>query len=263
MIILLSPSKTINPKPVEADVQPTQPRFVDEAEQLVGSVNTLGTKLASVLDVSDKLAEMNRERFAEWSAQPTKEQGSMAAWTYRGETFFGLSIEEMSDEARAYAQDHVRIVTGLYGLLRPQDVIMPYRLEMKTKLNGAWGKNLYEFWGSKLSKEIEIQKPEFVLNCASVEYSKAIAKHLPKSIAVITVKFLSHSKTGLRSKMVFAKYSRGLMARWAVENRITDPQDLKNFDVEGYEYNAEHSDESTYAFVSPPDFTIKGRFTIL
>lgn len=260
MIILLSPSKTINPKPVDDSVVSTKPIFSYQAEQLVGSVNKLGRNLASTLGVSDKLAEENRARFAIWRAKPDTTEGCPAAWSYRGETFFGLSIEKMNERSIKYAQEHLLIVSGLYGLLRPQDKIMPYRLEMSTKLKGNWGKTLYEFWGDKLSDFISDKNPGLVLNCASVEYSKAL-KNLPGDIKVITPKFLSETKTGLRSKMVFAKYSRGLIARWAIENRIKKPEDLKNFDCEGYHFSSENSTEIEYAFIAPADFTIKGRFT--
>ena len=259
MIVLLSPSKTINPKSVNGVVG-TSLQFIDEAGQLVDSVNKLGKDLGKVLGVSDKLTEENRQRFKNWS---TGDEQAMAAWAYRGETFFGLSIEQMDEASLAYAQDHLRIVSGLYGLLRPQDVIMPYRLEMSTKLSGKWGKNLYEFWGSILSDEVAQLNPTYVLNCASVEYSKAVIKHLPKDLRVITVKFLSQSPTGLKSKMVFAKYSRGLMARWAIENRVENPEDLKRFNVEGYIYDEDLSTENEYVYVAPAGFSIKGRFTKL
>ena len=250
MIILLSPSKTINPK--EFSGQTTVPIFVDRAETLVAVAKDLGENLASVFGVSEKIAQTNRQQYSEWNREGT----GPAAWAYRGETFAGLSIEKLNKDQQAFAQQHVRIVSGLYGLLRPLDSISPYRLEMSTKLKGEWGNNLYEFWSSDLAESIRQESPDFILNCASNEYSKAVEKHLPKDITVVTPKFLHEG----RAKMSFAKYTRGLMARWAIENQISKAEDVVNFDSEGYTFDTS-SDPLRPVFNAPKDFSLKGRWT--
>ena len=136
----------------------------------------------------------------------------------------------------------------------------PIAFEMKIRLKGKWGKNLYDFWGDNLAKAILKKQPTFILNCASQEYIKAVAPHLPGSLPIITPKFLHDGPTGLKPKMAFAKYSRGLMARWAIENELSDPTKTKAFDVEGYTYDPDRSSLNEPVFIAPPGFSIKGRF---
>ncbi|MFT4532452.1 MAG: cytoplasmic iron level regulating protein YaaA (DUF328/UPF0246 family) [Candidatus Saccharimonadales bacterium] len=251
MIIITSPSKTYNPKPSEVTL--TLPLFQKETDRLLGAMLRNKTKLETVLGVSQDVAKLNRDRIENWADAAT----TPAAWSYRGETFFGLSIEDLSNEDIEYAQEHLYIVSGLYGLLRPTDGIKPYRLEMSTKLKSGTASNLYQFWDDTLSETIMNSDPKFVINCASKEYSKAALKDI--NIPIITPTFLHNGK----SKMAFAKYSRGLMARWAIENRITDSKQLKQFSVEGYEYNQALSTDNKLVFVAPKGFSIKGRFTTL
>lgn len=261
MIILLSPAKTINYKPVDARVPLTKSEFFKQASELVDTLRT--QNLQKTLGVSEKLAELNAERFAAWSANAQPPQAERAAWAYRGEVYFGLSAESLSPEQLTFANNHVRIISGLYGLLRITDAIMPYRLEMKTALKGAWGKNLYDFWGSQLNNALLELQPSFVLNCASQEYLKAVQPHLPDTLRIVTPSFLHDGPTGTRPKMAFSKYSRGLMARWAIEKELLDPSVIPYFDVEGYRFDAERSTPDKPVFIAPPNFTIKGRFTKL
>jgi cytoplasmic iron level regulating protein YaaA (DUF328/UPF0246 family) len=254
MIILLSPSKTIHFK--QYDITPTTPEFLEQSQQLVTAVNKLGPKLASVFGVSNAIASENEKQFKAWSASPKPSESCPAAWAYRGETFAGLSIEKLDKTSLAFAQKKLFIISGLYGLLRPTDVIMPYRLEMSTKLKGPWGETLYEFWGDMLAKEIEKQKPEFILNCASDEYFSAVKKYLPKNLPVVTPTFLHN---GMK-KMAFSKYSRGLMARWAIEEKITKPEDVQKFHEEGYVFDAKNSQQNEPIFIAPKDFSLAGRW---
>lgn len=256
MIILLSPSKSINPKPVADWMLGSQPNFLDQAQELVNSLNELGPKLAKILGVSDKITEENRQRFKNWQ----KVGKFPAAWSYRGEVYAGLAIEKMNKKVLARAQEQIFIVSGLYGLLRPQDLILPYRLEMSTRLEGGWGKNLYSFWGGQLSKHILDQKPNFILNCSSEEYFKSIRSYLPNSLEVITPKFLAHSPDGPKPKMAFAKYTRGLMARWAIEQNISSAGEIQKFNAEGYKYQNAFSDENEPVFLAAKDFSLKGRW---
>ncbi len=257
MIIILSPSKTISPRVAASPVAPSTPLFIDDAVKLVVRVNRLGRNLGKTLGVSPKLANENRQRFLDWQSDPSPDRAIAAAWAYRGETYGGLQIEELDEVSLEYAQEHLYIVSGLYGLLRPHDQIMPYRLEMSTRLKIGTKNNLYQFWGDKLAKKITIHKPDFVLNCASDEYSKAVRPHLLTDIPVVTPKFLHDG----RSKMVFAKFMRGTMARWAISNRVSTVNELKTFGLEGYVYDEALSSIHEPVFIAPKNFTIKGRWS--
>lgn len=257
MLVILSPSKTVNFKRPKHLVEVSRPQLLDKSSALATRLNSLSTALPQVLNVSDKLAEENRKRFSEWTDNPETIQP--AAWVYRGETYAGLSINELDPEMLSFAQNHILIVSGLYGLLRPQDNIMPYRLEMSTKLSGPWGNNLYDFWGTTLADHISAQNPKLILNCASAEYSKAIIKHLPTTIPIVTPKFLHEGK----SKMAFAKFSRGLMARWVAETRPSTRDELKKFNYERYRYNENLSEPNKPVFIVPRGFSLKGRWTKL
>ncbi len=259
MIVLLSPSKTINPLQAQTSVAATQPEFLDQSVRLVKRINKLGRNLGKTLGVNETIADLNRQRFAQWTATPTHDQSVRAAWTYRGETYGGLAVGSLDDRTLAYAQDHLRIVSGLYGLLRPHDLIMPYRLEMSTRLTINSHTNLYSFWGDRLAQSVVDASPEFILNCASIEYSKAVVPHLPPHIPVITPTFLHDGK----SKMVFAKFMRGTMARWAVEHTPSSANDITKFNEEGYTYDMQHSTPTHPVFTAPPNFTIKGRWSSL
>lgn len=260
MLILLSPAKSINYKSVRDGTPLTHSEFEDEADVLAKVIRT-SKNVAKTLEVSDALGALNKERFDAWHPHAKTPEGERAAWVYRGEVYFGLSADSLSDEQLAFANDHVRIISGLYGLLRLTDVILPYRLEMKIKLKGQWGKNLYDFWGTKLADAVLKQEPSFILNCASQEYFKVIAPGIKHDLPVITPKFLHDGPTGVKPKMAFAKYSRGLMARWAIENKLVNPSDVIAFDVEGYRYSEDRSTPNEPVFIAPAGFTIKGRFT--
>lgn len=226
--------------------------FVEEASVLVEAAKGLGSDLADTFGVNPKIAQLNEEQFNNW----TPDGEGPAAWAYRGETFFGLSADLMDQDTLEFAQEHIYIASGLYGLLRPKDSISPYRLEMSTKLSGEWGKNLYEFWGEKLANQVMSSSPGFILNCASDEYFRAIKKYLPKDMVVVTPKFLHEGK----SKMAFSKYTRGLMARWASENKISEPAQVLNFNAEGYILDSESDDNMNPVFNAPADFSLKGRW---
>jgi uncharacterized protein len=256
MIILLSPSKTINFKPVADWVVGTKPQFLEQSIELVTAVTHLGPKLASIFGVSKNIAAENQKQFTTWSSTPTKTDSCPAAWAYRGETFAGLSIEKFDKPATQFAQKHLYVISVLYGLLRPCDLISHYRLEMTTRLKGPWGDTLYDFWEDTLAKYLEKQNPDFILNCASEVYFSAVGRHLSPTIPVITPKFLHKGK----QKMAFAKYSRGLMARYAIEKRITNPQDILEFNAEGYVYDSLHSTKNEPVFNAPKDFSIAGRW---
>jgi cytoplasmic iron level regulating protein YaaA (DUF328/UPF0246 family) len=256
MLILLSPSKTINFKQFDKTISFSRPQFLESSKVLVAAVNKLGPKLPKIFGVSQKIAEDNEKQFKTWNSEAVPPKACPAAWAYRGETFAGLSIEKLNTNSIKFAQDHLLIISGLYGLLRPLDLIVPYRLEMTTVLEGSWGKNLYQFWGDKLTNYIEAQKPSFILNCASDAYFDVIGRNLSKSVQIITPKFLHNDI----QKMAFSKYSRGLMASWAITERMNNPQDVTKFNEEGYTYDSKKSTPNIPVFIAPKKFSIAGRW---
>ena len=258
MIILLSPSKTMS-KREAPPFKATIPAHIEDSQRLVETVRKLDSKLGKTLGVSEKIAELNRGRYAEWSVD-AHSSAKPTLYAFASDVYNGLAAFDMNEQQVAFAQQHLRILSGLYGLLKPSDAIMPHRLEMSTRLAGEWGKNLYEFWGDNLADEIMESKPSFILNCASDEYFKSVAKHLPSSIEVVTPRFLHDSGNGPRAKMTFAKYTRGLMARWAIENQISNAEETLMFNAEGYEYHPELSEPGKPVFIAPKEFSLKGRF---
>jgi cytoplasmic iron level regulating protein YaaA (DUF328/UPF0246 family) len=260
MIILLSPSKTLIKRPFPQFIEPTTPKYLQEAEQLVESVNKLGKKLPKTLGVSQKIADLNEQRFKEWSIDGHK-TAHPAIYLYAGDVYNGLSIASFEKHNLEYAQQHLRVLSGLYGELRPLDRIMPYRLEMSTKPPGKWGKDLYKYWDDKIADGIEQSFPSFILNCASNEYAKSVTPYFSKNLVVITPRFLHDSGDGPKAKMTFAKYGRGLLARWAIANEIRDPKRLEEFDYEGFKFSQDLSRDNEPTFIAPKDFSLMGRFT--
>ena len=261
MITLLSPAKTMNYKDVPTWVAPSKVHFLSEAKDLVSVLKPLSPKkLSKTLGVSEKIGQLNFDRFQSWKAQEHSE-AQPSVWAYSGDVYNGLDIKSFSRQDNEYAQSQLKIISGLYGIVRPFDLIVPYRLEMRTRLKGKWGKDLYDFWGSKLSDLILESKPEVILNCASDEYARAVVPHLKKSVRVITPQFYKHTSDGPQRKALFSKYTRGVMARWALTNRIEDPEDMKKFNLEGYKFSEKLSTPDAPAFIAPSSFTLLGRFT--
>lgn len=258
MQVLLSPSKTMNYKPVPDWVVPTTPTFIDKSRQLVDELNQRAENLAQELGVSHSIADLNRKRFAEWSGK--LENGQPAIWAYSGDVYNGFAVSELDENDLQYAQAHVWILSGLYGAVRPFDAIEPYRLEMRTRLRGEWGDNLYEFWGDDIAQKIT-EPSEPIVVCASEEYAKAVRKYIPKSTDVITPHFLIATDGEPVQKSLFSKYSRGVFARWIVANEVEKTTNLADFDLEGYQFDETLSTPEAPVFVAPQDFSLAGRFT--
>jgi len=186
------------------------------------------------MHISDKLAELNAERFKTFNLDGKSNSAKPAALSFDGDVYWGLDANNMNDEALEYAQDHLRILSGLYGVLRPLDLIQPYRLEMGTKLETKRGGSLYEFWGSKIAaqliEDMTSHRDQTIVNLASNEYFKAV----------------DDGKS--RALMYYAKHARGSMARWIMENRVEKAADLKDFDLDGYKFVAKESTESELVF---------------
>ncbi len=255
MLILLSPAKTLDLSPQRQTKTFTEPAFLDDAEQLVRKLRGLSQKkLAALMGVSDDLARLNRERFAEWSLPFTTENAKQAVLTFDGEVYTGLQAKTFRAADLKFAQKHLRILSGLYGILRPLDLMQPYRLEMGTKLATRRGKDLYDFWGDRirgaLQADLAEQKQRVVVNLASQEYFKA-AQPAKLDARVVAAAFREIKNGKSRMIATFAKPARGRMAAWIIQNRITDPAELVNFAEEGYQYVPAESSDDELVFSRP------------
>lgn len=253
MLILLSPAKNMNFDPVERDLPATEPPLIDQTRILSKTTRQLtAPKIKAMMKISDDLARLNRERFQVFDADTPGEK--QAAFAFNGEGYRGLEADSLSDADLDYAQDHLRILSGMYGALRPLDAIHPYRLEMGRKLHTRRGENLYDFWGDRIAKELnrlqESKDEPVVLNLASNEYFKSVDRKKLKA-RVITANFKEEKDGQLRALMVFAKKARGMMARWVIQNRVEDPAELRKFDLGGYRFEADGSSEDELLFTRP------------
>lgn len=253
-IIILSPSKTMNHKTVPSFVKASQARHLDDATIIMSAINRLGNKTAKVLGVSQSIVDANITNHNSWKKDAHK-NAQPAVYAFSGDVYNGLNILDFSEQDMERAQKSLRIISGLYGVLRPLDSILPYRLEMKTRLKGKWGSGLYDFWGARLAQEIESEMPNWILVCASNEYSQAVVGHIERT-PVITPIFLQDGK----QKGLFSKYGRGLLAAWVIKNNIQNSEDLKLFSEEGFRFVAKDSTETTAVFAVPQNFTLLGRF---
>ncbi|MEM1288380.1 MAG: peroxide stress protein YaaA [Pseudomonadota bacterium] len=254
MLVVVSPAKKLDwDRQQHAAV--TEPEFSKEAGTLAGHARQLGLgKLRALMDLSDDLARLNRDRFQAFKSDPAKDDLRAALYAFAGDTYLGLDAESLDDESVAYAQRHLRILSGLYGVLRPLDGMQAYRLEMGSRLKTRRGTNLYDFWGSHISKSLnqtaEETRSDLLVNCASQEYFGAVDQKRLKP-RVITPSFYEEQDGTRKMISFFAKRARGAMARFIVEHRIRDIDGLRSFDAGGYRYAEGISDESTLAFVRP------------
>ena len=253
MLAILSPAKTMEMDQGDAPVPGSRPRLVSSTKQLAESLRGYTAKrLGSLMSISDKLALLNEARWQSFGDRVNPR--GPAAMCFRGDVYQGLEAWTLDRRRLAWIQDHVRILSGLYGLLRPMDVIQPYRLEMDTRLKTAKGANLYEFWGESISKilhkDLKNIKASSMINLASEEYSKALdLKGL--DIPVINVKFLQRVAGREKFMSFYAKRARGLMVRWMSEHRPRTLNDLMEFTSEGYRINVRTSNEQTLVFSRP------------
>ena len=254
MYALLSPAKRLDLAPFPAPPT-TLPDLLEDSEALVKKARTLSKKkLGELMKISDSLAELNKERFENWSAPFTSDNAKAAALSFAGDTYVGLDATSLSEDDLLWAQDRVGILSGLYGVLRPLDLIQPYRLEMGTSLATRRGKNLYAFWGERLTALInerlaDHQDPT-VINLASKEYFTAVKPQLLTG-SVVTPSF-KEIKDGKAKVIGFmAKKARGMMARHIIQNRLESPEDLKAFNAGGYRFQPEQSDAQTWVFTRP------------
>ncbi|GGH28273.1 hypothetical protein SAMN05444007_104218 [Cribrihabitans marinus] len=256
MLVVISPAKRLDW--AERDVEMTQPAMAQDANRLARTARnlTLGG-LRDLMDLSDDLARLNRDRFRAFEDAPAPAATRPAVLAFAGDTYQGLEASSLEPEELAWAQDHLRILSGLYGLLRPLDAIQPYRLEMGSRLRTRRGGSLYDYWRDQLSKALNAQAEalgtDVLVNCASQEYFGAVA---PKALRlrVISPVFMEDKGSGPKIVSFFAKKARGAMARHVIQNRLEDPAALRDFDSGGYAYRPDLSEPDRPAFVRPyPD----------
>lgn len=252
MLIVISPAKTLDFENARIVKNKTNPEFTTQAKQLISILKQLDEDdLMQLMKISDKLAALNYLRFKQWQPEPDNEFARQALCAFKGEVYTGLNVDEWEENTFAFAQEHMRILSGLYGVLRPLDQISPYRLEMGIKLENKKGKNLYEFWGDSITKSIQKQLNEqgdnVLINLASNEYFKSIN---PKKLQaeIITPVFKDFKNGDYKVISFFAKKARGLMSRYILENELANPEDIKHFDAEGYFYNDKLSKGNEWAF---------------
>ena len=251
MITILSPAKTLDFDSKLIDVDSSNPAFVDESEQLIKKLRTLSKKKVSTLmNLNKDLTELNVMRYNEWEPEFNPDNSRPAMLAFSGEVYRGLSAQDFAQDDLYFANKHVRILSGLHGLLKPLDRIRPYRLEMGTRLPVRRKKNLYEFWGDKVTKAINEAVAEsgsdVVLNLASSEYFKVI-DFKKVNARVITPVFKDLKNGEYKTIMTWAKHARGAMTRFVVENRINDPEQLKGFDM--YKYSEPMSNDEEWVFI--------------
>ena len=253
MIIVLSPAKTLDYE-FETDGNHSVPSFLSQSSKLIGQLKKKEPKdIASLMGLSDKLATLNYDRYQSWTASKKASNDSKPSLlVFKGDVYQGLQAEDLTKKEMNFAQKHVRILSGLYGILRPLDLMKPYRLEMGTKLETSQGKNLYEFWGDKIQKnvldELKNQKSDLLINLASKEYFTVLGK-VPEDVNVISPAFKDYKNGKYKIISFYAKKARGLMARWIIQNKVTDFENLKDIDVEGYKYSKADSTSTTPVFL--------------
>ena len=252
MIVVISPAKTLyEHAPINLGKY-SQSEFLPEAEKIVSVLKKKKpAQLAKMMDISTKLAEQNFHRFQEWSLPFTPENSWQAILMFNGDVYQGLKAETFSNTDFDTAQQYLRILSGVYGLLKPLDLIQPYRLEMGTKITIANKKSLYDFWKTKITTKLNEELAEYgqkeLINLASNEYFSAI--HIKKLNArIITPAFKEHKDGQYQMVSFFAKKARGLMSRFIIQNQLTDPEELKAFDLEGYYFNNHIPKENNWVF---------------
>jgi len=250
MLALLSPAKSLDYQRPIPPFASSAPRFGEEATALAAAAARLSArKLGELMHISDKLAQLNATRFKAFETADERP----ALYAFNGDVYLGFEARSLDEAAIAFAQDHVRILSGLYGLLRPLDRIRPYRLEMGTRWAPGRARNLYGWWGERVSAavadDLAAADTDIIINLASQEYWGVVAQHPPKNARIITIDFKEHGPNGLRFNSFAAKRARGMMARWLCEHRIGEPGHLKSFDSDGYRFDPIGSDEDRWLFV--------------
>lgn len=252
MLVVISPAKRLDWSEVDG-ITPTQPAFQEDAVKLAKAAGRLSKpQLQKLMDISPDLAKLNKERFAAFLPEPEADVTRPAARAFAGDTYAGLEARTLDADALQWAQDHLRILSGLYGVLRPLDAIQPYRLEMGSRLKTRRGPDLYRYWGDRIARALrdqaEVTGASVLVNCASQEYFGAVdvaALGLP----IVTPVFMEEKPGGPKIVSFFAKKARGAMARYIIENRLETAEDLTSFDTGGYAYAPDLSEQDRPVFL--------------
>jgi cytoplasmic iron level regulating protein YaaA (DUF328/UPF0246 family) len=252
MLILISPAKTLDYETQITTKKSTQPAMLDSSQVLIDELRALSPQdISELMHISDKLGTLNYDRFQQWSQPFTKDNAKQTIFAFKGDVYNGLDADSFSSDEIGFAQKHLRILSGLYGLLRPLDLMQPYRLEMGSKFANSKGKNLYEFWDGDITdainQHLKAIKSDEVVNLASNEYFKAV-KTKELNANIITPIFKDKKNGEYKIISFYAKKARGLMSAYAIKNGITESSELKGFNVEGYSFNEEFSKGNDWVF---------------
>ena len=251
MRILTSPAKLMKINNFQDFLIPTEPQFIEDSDFIQSYLKEKSPQfLSELMDISPKLAEENWERNQNWHKNPNNDEASPALYTFTGEVYRGLDAESLDQNAVDYLQEHYRILSGLYGLLKPSDRVMLYRLEMGRKFQFEHYKNLYEFWSDKITEQLntELMEEDFVLNLASNEYFKVVNKK-KLNAKIIDFEFYEMKSGKPKTIVVYTKYARGLVVRFCAENQVKTIDEVKAFNYEGYLLNDEMSIENKLVFL--------------
>jgi len=253
MLMVISPAKTLDFETPPTTERFTQPQFLDHSQELIAQLRELTpAQIGELMHLSDKLSGLNAARFGSWTPAFTPKNAKQALLAFKGDVYTGLDAETLKDADLDYAQQHLRMLSGLYGLLRPLDLMQPYRLEMGTKLANTRGKDLYAFWGNRISEwlneALAEQGDDVLLNLASNEYFSAVKRPALKA-RIIDTEFRDQKNGQYKIISFYAKKARGMMSRFVIAERIDNPEHLKQFDMQGYRFSKELSNADKLVFL--------------
>ncbi|GAA6137580.1 peroxide stress protein YaaA [Arenicella sp. 4NH20-0111] len=257
MLIVISPAKTLDFETEHSTEKHSQPALVSQSERLIDVLTTLSpADIEKLMKISPKLSELNVARYHEWELPFSLKNAKQAVHAFKGDVYTGLDAESLNESDLQYSQDHLRILSGLYGVLRPLDLMQPYRLEMGIRLENPNGKNLYEFWGDLITQTLNEQlnaiDSNVLINLASNEYFKSV-KYKKLEADVVTPVFKDWKNGQYKMISFFAKKARGLMTAWVIKNRIESVDELANFNVDGYQFSENDSDLLNPVFLRKQD----------
>ena len=253
MLLVISPAKTLDYDTPPVTARYSFPEHLEHSQELIEQLRTLSPQqVAELMSLSDKLAALNVARFGSWQPEFTPQNAKQALLAFKGDVYTGLNAEDFSEADFTFAQAHLRMLSGLYGVLRPLDLMQPYRLEMGTKLANTRGKDLYAFWGDRISawlnQALAAQGDDVLVNLASNEYFSAVQRKALRA-RVIDTEFKDLKNGQYKIISFYAKKARGLMARYVIKERLTDPARLKEFDYQGYRFSEEQSTSDRLVFL--------------
>jgi len=257
MLIVISPAKTLDFDTQPVTTQYSQPEMLNQSESLINILTTKSpADIESLMKISPKLSELNVERYHQWSKPFKPSNAKQALLAFKGDVYTGLDAETFSEDDFTYAQNHLRILSGLYGILKPLDLMQAYRLEMGIRLENPKGKNLYEFWGSDITNKINTQlksiNSDVLLNLASNEYFKSVKKKEVEG-DIVTPVFKDWKNDQYKMISFYAKKARGLMSAWVIQNQVSELSQLNKFNVDGYKYSENDSDPFNPVFLRRQD----------